>query len=52
MIPMPMMHWNLELPESVDFVNCAHPIASIALQSFKVRTVMVAMMLSVLQKMK
>ncbi len=35
--------------ESVDFANCynagAHPIASIALQSFKVRKVMVAMML-------
>jgi hypothetical protein len=42
--------------ESVDFANCynavAHPIASIALQSFKVRKVMVAMMLSVLQTMK
>ena len=42
--------------ESVDFANCynavAHPIASIALQSFKVPKVMVAMMLSVLQRMK
>ena len=42
--------------ESVDFANCynavAHPIGSIALQSFKVRKVMVAMMLSVLQTMK
>ena len=42
--------------ESIDFANCydavAHPIASIALQSFKVRKVMVAMMLSVLQTMK
>jgi hypothetical protein len=36
--------------ESVDLANCydavAHPIASIALQSFKVCKVMVAMMLS------
>ncbi len=42
--------------ECVDFANCynavAHPIASIVLQSFKVRKVMVAMMLSVLQTMK
>ncbi len=42
--------------ESVVDANCynavAHPIASIALQSFKVRKVMVAMMLSVLQTMK
>jgi hypothetical protein len=42
--------------ESVDFANCydtvSHPIASIALQSFKVRKVMIAMMLSVLQTMK
>ncbi len=42
--------------ESVDSANCydtvAHPIASIALQSFKVHKVMVAMMLSVLQMMK
>ncbi len=42
--------------ESVYFANCydavAHPIASIALQSFKVHKVMVAMMLSVLQMMK
>jgi hypothetical protein len=41
--------------ESVDLANCydavAHPIASIALQSFKVRKVMVAMMLYVLEKM-
>jgi hypothetical protein len=40
----------------VDFANCydavAHPIVSIALQSFKVPKVMVAMMLSVLQTMK
>jgi hypothetical protein len=39
--------------ESVDLANCydavAHPIASIALQSFKVRKVMVAMMLYVLE---
>ena len=38
--------------KSVDFANCydavAHPITSIALQSFKVRKVMVVMMLSVL----
>jgi hypothetical protein len=38
--------------ESVDLANCydavAHPIASIALQSFKVHKVMVAMMLYVL----
>ena len=42
--------------ESVDFTNCynavAHPIASIALQPFKVQKVMVVMMLSVLQTMK
>jgi hypothetical protein len=42
--------------ESVNFANCydavAHPIASIALQSFKVCKVMVTMMLSVLQMMK
>ena len=42
--------------ESVEFANCydavAHLIASIALQSFKVRKVMVVMMLSVLQTMK
>jgi hypothetical protein len=42
--------------DSVDFANCydavAHPIASIALQSFKVQKVMVAMMLSVLQTMR
>ncbi len=42
--------------ESVDFTNCynvvAHPIVSIALQSFKVPKVMVAIMLSVLQMMK
>ncbi len=42
--------------ESVDFANCydavAHPITSNALQSLKVRKVMVAMMLSVLQTMK
>jgi len=41
--------------ESVDLANCydavSHPIASIALQSFKVRKVMVAMMLSILQTM-
>jgi hypothetical protein len=41
--------------ESVDLANCydavAHPIASIALQSFKVRKVMVSMMLYVLEKM-
>ncbi len=41
--------------ESVDLANCynavAHPIASIALQSFKVRKVMVAMMLYVLETM-
>jgi hypothetical protein len=41
--------------ESVDLDNCydavAHPIASIALQSFKVRKVMVAMMLYVLKTM-
>jgi hypothetical protein len=39
--------------ESVDLANCydavAHPIASIALQSLKVRQVMVAMMLYVLE---
>jgi hypothetical protein len=42
--------------ESIDFANCydvvTHLIASIALQSFKVCKVMVAMMLSVLQTMK
>ena len=42
--------------ESVDLANCydavAHPIASIALQSFKVRQTTVAMMLYVLQTMK
>jgi len=42
--------------ESVDLANCydavAHPIANLALQSFKVRATMVAMMLSVLQTMK
>jgi hypothetical protein len=42
--------------ESVDFANCynavSHPMASIALQSFKVRKVMLVMMLSVLQTMK
>ena len=42
--------------ESVDLANCydavAHPIPSIALQSFKVRQTMVAMMLYVLQTMK
>jgi hypothetical protein len=42
--------------KSVNSANCydavAHPIASIALQLFKVRKVMVAMMLSVLQTMK
>jgi hypothetical protein len=41
--------------ESVDLANCydavAHPIASIALQSFKVCNVMVAMMLYVLKTM-
>ena len=41
--------------ESVDLANCydavAHPIASIALQSFKVCKVMVAMMLYVLKTM-
>ena len=41
--------------ESVDLANCydsvAHPIANIAMQSFKVRAVMVSMMLSVLQTM-
>jgi hypothetical protein len=41
--------------ESVDLANCydavAHPIASIALQSFKVCKVMVAMMLYVLKIM-
>ncbi len=41
--------------ESVDLANCydalAHPIASIALQSFKVHKVMVAMMLYILKKM-
>jgi hypothetical protein len=41
--------------ESVDLANChdavAHPIASIALQSFKVQKVMVAVMLYVLEKM-
>jgi hypothetical protein len=41
--------------ESVDLANCydaiAHPIASIALQSFKVHKVMVAMMLYVLKTM-
>ena len=40
---------------SVDLADCydsvAHPIVSIALQSFKVRVEMVAMMLSVIQKM-
>ncbi len=42
--------------ESVDLASCydevAHPIASIALQSFKVRKVMVAMMLYVLETMQ
>ncbi len=42
--------------ESVDCANCydavAHPIASIALESFKVQQMMVAMILSVLQMMK
>jgi hypothetical protein len=42
--------------ESVDLANCydtvAHPIASIALQSFKVRKVMVTMMLYVLETMR
>ena len=42
--------------ESVDLANCydavAHPIASIAIQSFKVRQTTVAMMLYVLQTMK
>ncbi len=42
--------------KSVDLANCfdavAHPIASIALQSFKVRKVMVAMMLYVLKTMQ
>jgi hypothetical protein len=42
--------------ESVNFANCygvvSHPIVSIALQFFKVRKVMVAMMLSVLQTME
>jgi hypothetical protein len=41
--------------ESVDLVNCydavAHPIASIALQGFKVCKVMLAMMLYVLKTM-
>ncbi len=41
--------------ESVDLANCydavAHPIASIALQSFKICKVMVAMMLYVLKTM-
>ncbi len=41
--------------ESVDLANCydavTHPIASIALQSFKVHKVMVAMMLYVLKTM-
>ena len=41
--------------ESVDLTNCydavAHSMAAIALQSFRVRIVMVAMMLSVLQDM-
>jgi hypothetical protein len=41
--------------ESVDLANCygavSHPIASIALQSFKVCTVMVTMMLYVLKTM-
>jgi hypothetical protein len=41
--------------ESVDLANCydavAHPIASIALQSFKVCKVMVAIMLYVLETM-
>jgi hypothetical protein len=41
--------------ESVDLANCydafAHPITSIALQSFKVHTVMVAMMLYMLNPM-
>ena len=39
----------------MDLANCydvvAHPIASIALQSFKVQKVMVSMMLYVLEKM-
>ena len=42
--------------ESVDLANCydavAHPIANLALQSFKVCATMVAMMLSILQTMK
>lgn len=48
------MHMSAAI-EIVDLGNCynvvAHPVASIALQSFKVCTVMVAMMLPVLQKM-
>ena len=46
---------NTAAIESVDLANCydtvAHPIANIALQSFKVCKVMVAMMLYVLKTM-
>jgi hypothetical protein len=47
----PVLHRTAAI-ESVDITNCydadAHPIASIAPQSFKARKVMVAMMLSIL----
>ncbi len=50
----PALHKTTAI-ESVDLANCydavAHPIASIALQSFKVCIVMVAMMLYVLETM-
>ena len=49
------MHHTTSI-NNVDLSNCynvvAHPMASIALQRFKVRQTMVAMMLCVLQTMK